>query len=66
MLEGAKPIDELYLYALPLMWKCLLGRIDGPALTAKPVRYGVGRSRTGDHWASPPAYPGAASYLSVF
>ncbi|EIK61283.1 NEL-type E3 ubiquitin ligase domain-containing protein [Pseudomonas lactis] len=53
-LEGAKPIDELYLYALPLiveMPRWPQGRaleiIDGPALTAKPVRYGVGRSRTG-------------------
>lgn len=53
-LEGSKPIDELYLYALPLiveMPRWPQGRalevIDGPALTAKPVKYGAGRSRIG-------------------
>lgn len=53
-LEGAKPIGELYLYALPLiveMPRWPQGRaleiVDGPALTARPVKYGAGRSPTG-------------------
>lgn len=53
-LEGRQPIDELYLYALPLiveMPRWPQGRVlevfDGPLLTGKSVKYAAGRSRTG-------------------